>query len=360
MKESKLSITVKVLAIILILTLLLGSLGLGFYFMKKNEILEQIMEKVEQQTENGSQSEPETPTEEDDQPVTEVTEPTLSFTSFTESVGLKLAPMNAAGDRGVTGLTKTLVATVLPSTARNKAVDWSIVWADANNTANISQYLTVTPESNGSTTATVTCTQAFTGNAVVIVTTRESGYTAECVVTYVGVPTDMSVSCDGITISNNACALGVGQTYAFNVAPTNSLGAVGTNYQNVNVTLDAVGSVVLGNYTIYSDGSEEWSSTADHTVTVQSLIDNFIEVSYSNGVATVTTKKTIESYYEYLTRMDGGRTKLYTNKYHSSVGECYFRLTVTEPVSHVTKTIKITFDSTIVTSVNLSPSEISF
>lgn len=359
MKESKLSITVKVLAIILILTLLLGSLGLGFYFMKKNEILEQIMEKVEQQTENGSEAEPETPTEEGGQP-TEVTEPTLSFTSFTESVGLKLAPMNAAGDRGVTGLTHVLTATVLPSTAKNKAVDWAIVWADSNNTANISEYLTITPDSDGSTIATVTCLKAFTGNAVVVVTTRESAYTAECLVTYVGVPTDMSVSCNGITISNNVCALGVGESYAFNVAPVNTLGPAGSGYQNLTVTLDAVGSVVLGNYTKFSNGSEEWSSTADHTVTVQSLIDNFIELSYSNGVATVTTKKTIDSYYDYITRMDGGRTRLYTDKFHSYVDECYFRLTVTEPISHVSKTIKIIFDDTIVTGVNTNTSQINF
>ena len=351
MKESKLSITVKVLAIILIVTLLLGSLGLGLYFMKKNEMLEKLVEQIGTQTEQ--------PAEEPEQS-TETEEPTLMLTTIKESAGLKLAPMNAAGDRGVTGLTHVLTATVLPSTAKNKAVDWTIVWADSNNTANISEYLTITPDSDGSTIATVTCLKAFTGNAVVVVTTRESAYTAECLVTYVGVPTDMSVSCNGITISNNACALGVGESYAFNVAPVNTLGPAGSGYQNLTVTLDAVGSVVLGNYTKFSDGSEEWSSTADHTVSVQSLIDNFIELSYSNGVATVTTKKTIESYYEYLTRMDGGRTKLYTNKYHSSVGECYFRLTVTEPVSHVTKTIKITFDDSIVTGVNTNTSQINF
>ena len=349
MKESKLSITVKVLTIILIVTLLLGSLGLGLYFMKKNEMLEKLVEQIGTQTEK--------PAEEPEQSI-ETEEPTLQLTTIKESVGLKLAPMNAAG--GETGLTHTLTATVLPSTAKNKLVDWSVIWADSNNTANISEYLTVTPDSDGSTTATVTCLKAFTGNAVVVVTTRESAYTAECLVTYVGVPTDITVSCSGITITNNACALGVGKTYSFNVAPTNTLGTVGNDYKNLTVTLDAVGSVVLGNYTTYTGGTSEWSSTADHTVTVQSLIDNFITLSYSNGVATVTTKKTIESYYEYLTRMDGGRTKLYTNKYHSSVGDCYFRLTVTEPNSHVTKTIKITFDSTIVTGVNTSSSQINF
>lgn len=346
--NEKLSIVVKILAIILVLMLILGSLGAGYYFMKKNQILEELMQKTETVMPEESQ-----------EPSGEEQALTLTISSIKEN-GIKLAPLNAAGDGNASGLTHVLTATVLPSTAKNKAVDWTIVWADSNNTTNISEYLTITPNSDGSTIATVTCKKAFTGNAIVVVTTRESGYTAECLVTYVGVPTDITVSCSGITITNNACALGVGKTYSFNVAPTNTLGTVGNDYKNLTVTLDAVGSVVLGNYTTYTGGTSEWSSTADHTVTVQSLIDNFITLSYSNGVATVTTKKTIESYYEYLTRMDGGRTKLYTNKYHSSVGDCYFRLTVTEPNSHVSKTIKITFDSTIVTGVNLSPSEISF
>ena len=346
--NEKLSIVVKILAIILVLMLILGGLGAGYYFMKKNQILEELVQKTETVTPEESQ-----------EPSGEKQAPTLTISSIKEN-GIKLAPLNAAGDGNASGLAQVLTATVLPSTAKNKAVDWTIVWVDPNNTANISEYLTVTPDSDGSTIATVTCLQAFTGDAVVIVTTRESAYTAECLVSYVGVPTEMSVTCDEITISDNACALGVGESYAFNVVPVNTLGPAGSGYQNLTVTLDAVGSVVLGNYTKFSDGSTEWSSSADHTVTVQSLIDNFIELSYSNGVATVTTKKTIESYYEYLTRMDGGRTRLYTNMYHSSVDECYFRLTVTEPISHVTKTIKITFDDSIVTGVNTNTSQINF
>ena len=370
MNEHKQSIIIKILSITLVLTIIFASMGVGVYFMKKNHVLEDMVKKMV--TEATTQTPTETPTEnqtpennpptEDEQNqgiVEEVTAP-MAFMAVKES-GIKLAPLNApVMDRGTGGISQTISATVLPSTALNKAVDWTIIWADSNVSLNISDYLTITPDSDGSTTATVTCRQAFSNNAVIIVTTRESAYTAECLVTYVGVPTEMAVTCDGITISNNECALGVGESYSFNVAPTNALGSVGSNYQTLNVTLDAVGSVVLGNYTTTNGGSSSWSDTADHTVTVQSLLDNFIELSYSNGVATVTTKKTIESYYEYVTRMDGGRTKLYTNKYHSSVGDCYFRLTVTEPNSHVTKTIKITFDSSIVTGVTTNKSEISF
>ena len=56
-----------------------------------------------------------------------------------------------------TGVTVTLVATVEPADAPDKSVDWSVNWSDdaALKENDITQYLTCTPETDGSTTAKV-------------------------------------------------------------------------------------------------------------------------------------------------------------------------------------------------------------
>lgn len=153
---------------------------------------------------------------------------------------------------------KTLTATVLPATATNKKVDWTVAWGSGQ-TGTVTDYVTVTPTSDGSTTASVKCYQAFTGNIVVTVTTRESGYTAECIVTFQGVPSDIAVSGDIGQSGDGVYYLGVGGTYTYDVDLTNIFGAVGDGYFDaLTVTLGAVGSVVLGDceYHVSSDAWE--------------------------------------------------------------------------------------------------------
>ena len=98
-----------------------------------------------------------------------------------------------------TGVTVTLVATVEPADAPDKSVDWSVNWSDdaALKESDITQYLTCTPETDGSTTATVQCKQPFGDDTIVItVTTRDGGYQANCMVTFVGIPTSMTIETD--------------------------------------------------------------------------------------------------------------------------------------------------------------------
>ena len=64
-------------------------------------------------------------------------------------------------------------ATVYPTNAQNKNVDWFVEWCDTTKTENVSNYITVIPSSDGSTQATITCHKAFEGEILVTVTTRE-------------------------------------------------------------------------------------------------------------------------------------------------------------------------------------------
>ena len=86
-----------------------------------------------------------------------------------------------------------LTATVLPESADNKAVTWSVNWEDTTRTEIVSSYVMAVTETNGSNVATVTCYRPFTGNIVITATTVEGGFTASCVVKYVGIPSAMEV-----------------------------------------------------------------------------------------------------------------------------------------------------------------------
>ncbi len=276
---------------------------------------------------------------------------------YTEtSVHLSASPMMAVSESGQ--IEQTLTATVLPVTAKNKTVDWSVSWADGSNTATVTDYVTVTPKTNGSNVATVACKKAFKGNIIVTVTTRESGHTAECLVTFEGKPTGMSVT-SPMNEQADGYHAGIGGTYSFNVGLTNPLGEIGDNYKSFSVEVTGVGSMVLG-YCEITSGVTTWTDSLDKTVTLDSLKGHFMTATYADGVLKVDTMKTIESYYEKLTRLDGGRTIAYTNKFRSFASDCYFTVKITEKNSGISQTIKIRLDESIPTNVTVSESELQF
>ena len=254
-----------------------------------------------------------------------------------------------------------LTATVLPTTAANKAVDWSVMWGEGQS-GNVTDYVTVTPLSNGSTTASVKCYQAFTGNVIVMVTTRESGCSAECIVSFVGVPSQMELVGALNEQSDGYYYVGVGGTYTYNVELSNIFGTVGTDYKDINVTFSGYGSVVLGTYEYYSqEDVSKWYDDTLTTVTLESLKDNFMSVSVNNGILSITTLKSIESYYETMTRSDGGRTRSYTNKFKEYASDdVYFYIRLEQPDSGLSKTMKIKFDGSITTDVQISETELYF
>ena len=61
-------------------------------------------------------------------------------------------------------------AYVYPESAANKAVDFSVAWGNAptHGSEQVSNYLTVTPDSYGSTTATVSCKKSFGDDTIII------------------------------------------------------------------------------------------------------------------------------------------------------------------------------------------------
>ena len=204
----------------------------------------------------------------------------------------------------------------------------------------------------------MTCKQAFTGTILVIATTRESGYQASCILTFIGIPTDIIVS-GSVSLTGGAYKLGIGQDYVFDVELTNPFDSVGAEFSDFDCRVYGVGSVVLG-YLERISGVEKWYDTSNKTVTLDSLKDNFISASYADGQITVTTKKSIESYYSKTQRGDRGRTVFYWDKFRSYVDDCYFKVYIREKTSKLYKELEIRFDDTIVTGVNVNQTEMQF
>ena len=108
-------------------------------------------------------------------------------------ITVSVSPVTVAVTNNQPTLKQTLTATIKPATTANKEVDWTVAWADSTGTGDVSDYITVTPDSDGSTNATVTCYQPFTGDIVITVITRDGGFTARCVCNYVGKPTSLTI-----------------------------------------------------------------------------------------------------------------------------------------------------------------------
>ena len=273
---------------------------------------------------------------------------------------VKLAMSTATVLAADNSVSKTLTATVLPETAENKKVDWSVEWDNTENTTDVTEYVTVTPSADGSTTATVTCYKAFTGNIIITVTTRENGYSATCVVSFIGIPTEIALN-GSLPPSAGEYNVGIGETYTFDVTLTNPFNQVGSQFNDITCGVNGVGSVVLGYMEHYNScGIDKWYDESDETVTLDSLKENFITVSYSAGKLSITTIKSIESYYSSVQRMDGGRTRAYHDKFRSYVDDCYFKVWIKENTSGLTKEFNVRFDDAVVTGVNMNNVELSF
>ena len=143
-----------------------------------------------------------------------------------ESNGIKLMSAKIAREdyaaNGISPMAETayqLTATITPDNATNKAVDWTIAFVNAESEwatgKTVTDYVTVTPTSDGALTANVECLQAFGEQVKVTVTSRDNAAaTANAVVDYtqklesVKATFGSTVLTDGMTKSFNLSASG--------------------------------------------------------------------------------------------------------------------------------------------------------
>lgn len=236
-------------------------------------------------------------------------------------------------------VSKTLTAVVLPDDAPNKAVDWTIKWSDDAplKDKNISEYITVTPASDGALTATVTCKKAFRGSmAIVKVVTRAGGYTATCTVAYEGKPTSMSINSGA---SGKANYLG---SNSYTVALENVFGDLGESFYNSISVKSYIwgGTYYGGKYTNLA-----WSELGTLNIADLANMNEYISVAYSNKKLTVSNIKSLIG--AYASKVQSSQGEQYLGRVQKDV-DMY--VDVTLAANGVEKTIRVDFENVTITA----------
>lgn len=132
-----------------------------------------------------------------------------AFVSEGESNGIKMMTAKIAAadydEYGISPMAETayqLRAVLEPSDAYNRAVDWVVAFVNPSSAwatgKTVTDYVTVTPTSDGALTANVECLKPFGEQIKVTVTSRENNEaTADCMVDYVKRLTGATVSVNG-------------------------------------------------------------------------------------------------------------------------------------------------------------------
>lgn len=281
-------------------------------------------------------------------------------------------------------------AYVYPESAANKEVDFSVAWGNAptHGREQVSNYLTVTPDSDGSTTATVSCKKSFGDDTIIItVTTREGGYTATCTVSFTGIASGIEITSSTATKKSTSARgeyyeLGTSKTYTFDIGLTNAFNdAAG----NLSVTeIGGEGNMYFGNGS-YNDGGY-----INFTDMVQKSIGEFADefitsATISGNTLTVKTgSKILENYYSSYGPDEYFITDIYYDRYvvemnddwsikdssdtfrnqnaksnAQNIGSCYFYVTVKDSISGLTETVRLWLVSSV-SGVALSQTELEF
>lgn len=281
-------------------------------------------------------------------------------------------------------------AYVRPDDAANKKVDFSVAWGTAptHGSEPVENYLTVTPDSDGSTTATVSCKKAFGDDTIIItVTTREGGYTATCTVTFTGIADGISIS--GSTATKKSSSgrgeyyeVGTSKTYTFDISLTNAFDDVASDLSVKEI--GGVGTMYFGNGSYNDGGYINFSNVTQKDI--GDLADEFItSATISGNTLTVKTgSKILENYYSSYGPDDYFITDIFYDRYviemnddwsikdssdsfnnqnakynAEHIDDCYFYVTVEDGISGLTQTVKLWLVSSV-SGVSLSPSALEF
>lgn len=280
-------------------------------------------------------------------------------------------------------------AYVTPDDAVNKEVDFSVAWGNAptHGSELVTNYLTVTPDSDGSTTATVSCKKSFGDDTIIItVTTREGGYTATCTVTFTGIASGIEITSSTATKKSTSergeyYELGTSKTYTFNIGLTNAFDDVASD---LTVTeIGGEGTMYFGSR--YSNDGGYYNYEDVYQKNIGELADKFITSATISGT-TLTIKtgsSVLENYYSeyaydewdyyyakdaFLVELDdywnikGPSDTFYNDnsKYNAqNIGSCYFYVTVKDNVSGLSETVRLWLVSSV-NGVSLSKTELEF
>ena len=270
-------------------------------------------------------------------------------------------------------------AYVYPENAANREVDYTVAWGNApsHGSEPVSNYLTLTPDSNGSRLATVSCKKGFDDDTIIItVITRDGGHTATCTVTFEGIATDISVSSSTATRKSNSSRgtyyeVSTNKTYTFNISLSNSLNDASGSLSVSDV--GGYGSLYFGNGSFNDGGYINYTDM--YLKDIDEIADKFItSATISGNTLTIKTgTRELESYYAHIESDDlfiadilydryvveitddlssykGEGDTFYNSKAEYNVEtspSCYLYVTVKDSVSGLEETIKLWIVSSV-------------
>ena len=312
------------------------------------------------------------------------TEPVKNTPSL--SIEAKNSPFMSLSAKTVTRATTNgnvlehiLTATVLPESAENKEVDWTVNWEDTTRTEIVSSYVMLTTNETGGNVATITCVKPFTGNIVITVTTMEGGFTASCICKYVGLPSEIDVDLSDLSMVTdtdwNTDIAEVGQTTTYHeIALSNIFGAPGADFTpEYDIVLEAHGGIKTKNTT--HDASGNLIGTEQGELTLQTMdffdtagyysayfagtaVANQVFVGIRDGQLYISGQSYPAAYNTEKKNADGTVSKVVFDGYIDDM-EPYVTVTLTEKVTGITYTFNVRTVGTV-SDVNLDYSEIIF
>ena len=299
-------------------------------------------------------------------------------------------PLAQFGDpEGTTSTARAEVrieAYVVPENANNREVDFSVAWDEgAQRSAEpVTDYVTITPETDGSRVATVVCIKGFGDDIILItVTTRDGGFQATCTVTFEGAPSSLKFmyndteysSSSEITVQANA-------EYSVKLKLVGEFGEVGEkfgDFEVVSVTMQGKfnakregvnNAAVLYEDTIVIDLEDPCYyaydiATGGNGNKVEFDASQFIECSIEGDTLKVRAIRSETSFFHPSTPPRTGTRVTYESAYYDPRGggapsDCRMCVLVKDKVSGVEGLIYIDIEGTAVSGVSLSETELEF
>lgn len=220
-----------------------------------------------------------------------------------EASGILLSAAIASADES--GVTQRFTATITPADATNQKVNWSVAFKNAGsewaNGKNISDYVTVTPTSDGSLYADVTCKAAFGEQIILTVTSRDN---AEAKATATVDYRKKVIACEIKLNSSDSDVVDfslAGTSYNITATPVMSVGTLG-NEQSVSISgrrnAEWYNGLAHPSFKASQDNnlSDDFDFTSNSFTTDINFAANMLKVTNYNNLDTK-IKNMIKRYY---------------------------------------------------------------
>lgn len=287
--------------------------------------------------------------------------------------GVKLAMSPLRMNRALNTVSRTVTATVTPVDAPDKSVDWTIEWCvPVSEDADISDYLVIQPESDGSLVCVVTALQGFEGgSAYLTCTTRVGGFSAQCIITYDGAPESLVFVHNGNDYgSTSMIDLTAGNTYDIKLDLRNTLGAVGSKYGNFEIKQVAMQgrfvaekrTIVNGTVTSREEVTIDLEQGKAESFTINT--SEFMNVTLNGDTLTIQALRSESSFMIPRAAVRTGTQFVYKAPYYDPRGggiadNCRLSILVEDTVSGKQAMLYIDIESTV-TGITLSDAIFAF